>query len=280
MTYLPISHYITCQGREIHVTEWGKGKREKLIMWHGLARTGRDFDPLAMELSKRYHIIAPDTLGRGFSQWAEKPDEEYCLDFYGKIATDLCQHFGFDKVRWVGTSMGAALGIRLASTTMRDQVTHLVLNDMGPKIEASAIERILTYAGNPPVYDNVSSLEQGLKTIYKPYGSLTDDQWRLMAETSTRRLPDGKVTFHYDPNMVRQFVAHPTDYDQWDHYNSISCPMLLIRGADTDLLSVETRDAMLESNSNCELYEVENVGHAPALNVPEQIGRIDYFLDN
>ncbi|WP_419799460.1 MAG: alpha/beta fold hydrolase [Terasakiella sp.] len=280
MTQTPVSHYITCQGREVHVTEWGKGNAEKMVMWHGLARTGRDFDPLAQVLAERYHIIAPDTIGRGLSQWAVQPDTQYCLDFYGKIASDLCAHFGFQTYKWIGTSMGAALGIRLAATTMRDNMTHLVLNDMGPKIEPSAIERILTYAGNPPVYQSVSELEKGLRTIYKPYGYLTDDQWRLMAETSVRRNPDGTVTMHYDPKMVRQFIAHPNDYDQWDYFNSIECKMLLIRGAETDLLSAETRDTMLENNKNCELYEVEGVGHAPAMNVAEQIERIQSFLDS
>lgn len=280
MTHTPISHYITCQGREVHVTEWGKGNAKKMVMWHGLARTGRDFDALAQELAGEYHIIAPDTIGRGLSQWASDPDTQYCLDFYGKIARDLCAHFGFETYKWVGTSMGAALGIRVAATSMRANITHLVLNDMGPKIEQSAIDRILTYAGNPPVYQSVSELEQGLRTIYKPYGYLTDAQWRLMAETSVRRNPDGTVTMHYDPNMVRQFIAHPNDYDQWDHFNSLECKMLLIRGAVTDLLSVETRDAMLESNKNCELYEVEGVGHAPAMNVPDQFDRIIGFLNN
>ncbi|WP_417840986.1 alpha/beta fold hydrolase [Terasakiella sp.] len=279
MTQTPVSHYITCQGLEVHVTEWGKGNAEKMIMWHGLARTGRDFDPLAQILAERYHIIAPDTIGRGLSQWAAQPDTQYCLDFYGKIASDLCAHFGFKTYKWIGTSMGAALGIRLAATTMRDNMTHLVLNDMGPKIEPSAIERILTYAGNPPVYQTVSEMEQGLRTIYKPYGYLTDEQWRLMTETSVRRNPDGTVTMHYDPKMVRQFIVHPNDYDQWDYFNSIECQILLIRGAETDLLSTETRDAMLANNRNCDLYEVEGVGHAPAMNVAEQIERIRSFLD-
>lgn len=280
MTHLPTSHYITCQGLEVHVTEWGKGNPDKMIMWHGLARTGRDFDALAQELASRYHIIAPDTIGRGLSQWADQPDTQYCLDFYGRIASDLCAHFGFQTYKWIGTSMGAALGIRMASTTMREKITHLVLNDMGPKIERSAIERILTYAGNPPVFPSVSALETGLRAIYKPYGYLSDEQWRLMAETSVRRNPDGTVTLHYDPLMVRQFVAHPNDYDQWDHFNSIECKMLLMRGAETDLLSIETRDRMLAENKNCELYEVENVGHAPALNVPEQFERINAFLES
>ncbi len=278
MTHKPVSHYVSCQEREIHVTEWGKGNREALVMWHGLARTGRDFDALAMELADEYHIIAPDTLGRGLSQWAQNPDEEYCLDFYGRLAHDLCDYFGFRKYRWVGTSMGGALGIRLAATSMKDNITHLVLNDIGPKIEQVAIDRILGYAGNPAVFSSISALEDGLRTIYKPYGYLTDEQWRLMTETSFRRLPDGKITLHYDPNMVRQFVLHPEDYDQWNDFNNITCKMQVIRGANSDLLSVETRDAMLQAQPNCVLYEVEDVGHAPALNVPDQVLQVRNFL--
>jgi pimeloyl-ACP methyl ester carboxylesterase len=279
MTKGPYSHYITCQGREIHVTQWGVENSNPLIMWHGLARTGRDFDHIAMALSDQYHIIAPDTLGRGLSEWAHDADAEYCLDFYGLLALDLCQHFKIDKMRWLGTSMGAALGIRLAATSLKERISHLVLNDMGPKIAPASIERILTYAGNPPVFKTMRDLENGLRAIYKPYGELTDAQWRLMAETSARRLPEGQLTLHYDPKMVRQFVVHPYDYDQWEYYDAICCPTLLVRGAETDLLLEETRDEMLIRGPKCDLFEVPNVGHAPALNVEEQFERIRSFFD-
>lgn len=277
-TSQPISRFLTCQGYEIHLSEWGNPDLPDLIMWHGLARTGRDFDTLARSLCDRYHIIAPDTLGRGLTQWAKNPEHEYCLDFYGKIATDICESYKIDQMRWVGTSMGGALGMRLAGGLFSDRISHLVINDIGPKLVQSAIDRILTYAGNPPIYQTVKELEQGLRQIYKPYGYLSDAEWQQMAETSTRRLPDGRVTFHYDPKMVQQFISHPNDYDQWDYYDKITCPTLLLRGVETDLLDCDTRDQMCQRGPKCQLLEIEKTGHAPALNVADQINVITEFL--
>ena len=94
----PSSHYLRCHGREIHYVEWGDKAAPPLIMWHGLARTCRDFDDLARELQGSYRIIAPDTLGRGFSQWSPAPDEEYCLAFYAKIAQSLFDQLGIERV--------------------------------------------------------------------------------------------------------------------------------------------------------------------------------------
>ena len=104
------SRYLTCAGREIHVTEWGSQHRRTVIAWHGLARTGRDMDELAEHLSDRYRVICPDTLGRGFSQWSPDPHNEYKLAFYARIAADLLDGLDVERAHWVGTSMGGAIG--------------------------------------------------------------------------------------------------------------------------------------------------------------------------
>ena len=88
------SHYLRCEDREIHFTQWGAQHAETVIAWHGLARTGRDMDELAQHLSSRYRVICPDTLGRGLSQWSPDPDREYCLDFYVRLATALVDQLG------------------------------------------------------------------------------------------------------------------------------------------------------------------------------------------
>ncbi len=115
----PRSGYVTVLGREMHVSEWGLADAPPVILWHGLARTGRDFDVLATALSDRYRLIAPDTIGRGLSEWSTKPDEEYCLAFYAETAKALLDSLGLSKVDWVGTSMGGSLGIRAAATRYR-----------------------------------------------------------------------------------------------------------------------------------------------------------------
>jgi pimeloyl-ACP methyl ester carboxylesterase len=273
------SHYRVCAGREIHYTEWGAGHTETVIAWHGLARTGRDMDEVATFLAGRYRVICPDTIGRGLSQWSPAPEREYCLDFYGQVALDLFDQLGIGTMHWIGTSMGGALGLRLAAGPLRGRIQRLVLNDMGPKIAEAAVARIRTYAGNPLAFDRVSELEAYFRAIYKPYGWLSDEQWRRLAETSTRRLPDGRVTPHYDPKMVLQFECHPRDYDQWDAYETLDLPVLCLRGESSDLLLAETAEAMRRRGPRAVVVTIPGCGHAPALNVPDQLQLIEHFLN-
>ena len=128
------SNYLLCEGREIHFTEWGAHDAMPVIAWHGLARTGRDMDELAAHLSDRYRVICPDTIGRGLSQWSPQPEREYCLAFYGRLAVSLADQLGLERFHWVGTSMGGALGIRLAAGALKGRIRRLVLNDIGPKL--------------------------------------------------------------------------------------------------------------------------------------------------
>jgi len=181
------SNYLTLEGRELHYMEWGAGHPETVIAWHGLARTGRDMDEVAAHLCSRYRVICPDTIGRGLSQWSPQPEKEYCLAFYGRLAVALMDALGVRAAHWLGTSMGGALGIHLAAGALKGRIRRLVLNDIGPKLGEAAVERIRTYAGNPAQFERVSELEQYFRTVYKPFGWLSDEQWRRLTESSTRR---------------------------------------------------------------------------------------------
>jgi len=272
------SKYLLCEAREIHYTEWGAEHGEALIAWHGLARTGRDMDDLAAHLSRRYRVICPDTIGRGLSQWSPHPEREYCLEFYGRIAVALVDQLGLQSFHWVGTSMGGALGLSLAAGPLKRRIRRLVLNDIGPTLADAAVERIRSYAGKPPRFERLSELEQYFRTIYKPYGRLSDAQWRRLTETSARRLADGGVTTHYDPNMVLQFVHHPHDYDQWEAYDAIEAPTLCLRGESSDLLLADVAEEMGRRGPHAEVVTIAGCGHAPALNVPDQLNLVERFL--
>ncbi len=283
----PSSHYATLCGREVHWVEWGAAAAPAVIAWHGLARTGRDMDELAQHLvSAGYRVICPDTIGRGLSQWSAAPDDEYKLAFYARLANALCEHLGLARVHWVGTSMGAAIGTVCASglfaPDMKGRIASLVLNDNAPELAAPALERIKAYAGTPPAFDTVQELEAFFRTVYKPYGWLSDAQWRRLTETSTRRLADGRVTPHYDPAMVRQFTAHENDYLIWDHYDALDVPVLLLRGAESDLVLPEVVERMKlrgpGAAGRLQVIEVPGCGHAPALNVPDQLNAVEAFI--
>jgi pimeloyl-ACP methyl ester carboxylesterase len=283
----PTSNYATCAGREIHFMEWGAGQRPTVIAWHGLARTGRDMDELALHLAARYRVICPDTIGRGLSQWSPDPGTEYTLAFYARLAAELLDRLGIAQAHWVGTSMGGAIGTvcagGLAQPQLKGRILSLVLNDNAPRLAAPALERIRSYAGSPPAFATVAELEGFFRQVYKPYGWLSDQQWRRLTETSTRRLPDGRVTPHYDPAMVRQFIDHPTDYDLWEHYDAIQAPVLLLRGAESDLVLPDAVEEMRRrgpgARGQLRVVEVPGCGHAPALNVPDQLDQVAGFID-
>lgn len=272
------SRYLTCADRELHVTEWGTEHPDVVLCWHGLARTGRDFDVLARCLSGRYRVICPDLLGRGYSQWAMNPSQEYCFAFYSQMALELRQQLGIERMRWIGTSMGGLLGIILAAGALRDGITHLVLNDVGPEVPAAAAQRIAAYVGNPPAFATLTALEQWLRTVYAPFGPQTDATWRHLAETSWRRTDAGQVTVHYDPRLVDHLTGHPGDWDQWAAYDRLRCPTLLLRGQTSDVLTQETAAAMTQRGPGCRLVEIGYCGHAPMLNTSIEHQVIDGFL--
>ncbi|MFV0679726.1 alpha/beta fold hydrolase [Ottowia sp.] len=285
------SQYLTCAGRELHYMDWspqGPRVRGTVIAWHGLARTGRDMDDLAAHLAARgWRVLCPDTVGRGLSQWAVSPKNEYCLAFYARLACDLLEQLNVQQCHWVGTSMGGAIGMVGASgyfePELKKRIRSLVLNDNAPQLAQPAIERIKAYAGQPPAFATVAELEAFFRTAYKPYGFLTDAQWRHLSETSTRRLPDGRVTPHYDPAIVGQFIHYPDDYLLWHHYDALHIPVLLLRGAESDLVLRDTGAQMQTrgpgARGQLQWVEVPGCGHAPALNVPEQLELVSGFID-
>lgn len=275
----PTSHYIDCAGRELHCVAWGDARAPVLVAWHGLARTGRDMDDIAAHLAGHgWRVICPDTIGRGLSQWSPAPEREYCLDFYVQQATALLDALAIERCHWLGTSMGGAIGTLAAATTLRGRIVRLVLNDNGPSLAPAAIERIRSYAGAPPAFATVSELEQYFRTIYRPYGWLSDEQWRRLTETSVRRLPDGRVTPHYDPAMVQQFVTRPDDYERWVEWDTLDLPVLCLRGEASDLLLRETAEQMRQRGPRAEVVEIAGCGHAPALNTPAQFAIVERFL--
>ena len=274
----PKSVYVQSGRHEIHVTQWGDPGKPALVMWHGLARTGRDFDELAIALSDEYLVLCPDTLGRGLSSWAGDPASDYSFAVFAGHTEAILDHYGVGKLRWVGTSMGGLLGMTLAGGTMKGRISHLVVNDIGPVLPRDAIDRIVTYAGNPPTFDTVAELEQWLRTVYAPFGKNTDAFWRRIADTSMRRTDAGKVTVHYDPKMVAHLTAQPQDFDLWDHWDAIAAKTLVTRGIDSDVLPAAIAEEMTGRGPKPAVEVFKNVGHAPTLATPAEIELLRGFL--
>ena len=213
------SRYATVLDREIHFlhfepTPEAKAKAElpgpPVVMWHGLARTSGDFRDIAHVLASPPYcrtVYAPDTIGRGYSQWSPEPDKEYAVPFYCALATALvndvwCLPAQFD---WLGTSMGGIIGFCVSGTggPLRGRVRRLLLNDIGPRLNSGAVERILAYAGGPlKEFSTLTALEAYFRKVYAPFGPQTDEWFRAMTQRQSRRLPNGNVTTHYDPKIT------------------------------------------------------------------------------
>ena len=282
----PSSHYLDCHGFGLHVTTWGHVSQPAVIAWHGLARTGRDFDWLAEQLCHDYYVICPDTIGRGLSQWARDPKEDYNFATYTHIAWDMLQALNIHQAHWIGTSMGGALGLVCAAGLVqpgfKGRIRSLVLNDIAPEISVAAVDRIKAYAGQPPAFETVPELEAFFRAAYAPFGALTDAQWRHLTETSTRRLPDGRVTPHYDPHITQQFFREVPEYPMWTEYDTLDIPVMMMRGANSDLISTDTLQTMRTRGPGAKgllrTEEIAGCGHAPALNVPAQWQLVRDFL--
>lgn len=274
----PLSTYVPAAGFELHVTEWGDRANPALVMWHGLARTGRDFDEVAEALSDTYFVMCPDTLGRGLSSWARDPATDYSYATFGATAKAMLDHYGVDKTRWVGTSMGGLIGVTLAAGVLDGRITHLVINDVGPDIPKAGTGRIVDYVGNPPVYERIEDLEAWLRKNYAPFGKNTPAFWRRMADTSSRRTDDGRVTVHYDPQIVAQFTHHKGDLDIWSSYDRLTIPTLLLRGKTSDVLSAETAAEMTTRGPKPRLVTFDECGHAPTLASEREIALLRDFL--
>lgn len=274
----PRSTYLPVGGFEMHVTEWGDRGNPALVMWHGLARTGRDFDEAARALSDTYFVICPDTLGRGLSSWARDPATDYSYRVFGETARAMLDFYGIEQTRWVGTSMGGLIGVTLAAGVLKHRITHLVINDIGPDIPQAGVGRISDYVGNPPVCDTVSELEAWLRESYAPFGDNTDEFWRRMADTSSRRTDAGRVTVHYDPAIITQFSHHKGDLDVWDAYDALTARTLLLRGASSDVLSADVADEMVRRGPKPKLVTMPECGHAPTLASQGEIELLRGFL--
>jgi pimeloyl-ACP methyl ester carboxylesterase len=158
-------------------------------------------------------------------------------------------------------------------------IRRLVINDAGPFIPRTAPQRILEYLGKAPPFASIADAEKYLRQTLAPYGALTDEQWAHMARHGVRPKRNGGYAIAYDPGIaVPMRATRPVDIDMWETWDKIRCPVLLLRGATSDVLSRETADEMCGRGPQTELVEFANVGHAPALMDRKQIEVVTSWL--
>ncbi len=244
---------------------------------HGLTRNGRDFDVLAQNLSTRRRVICPDLVGRGKSDRAPDPSL-YTVPQYVADCVTLIARLAVDQIAWVGTSLGGMVGMTLAACA-QTPITTLVLNDIGPELDPRGLLRISTYVGQNTSFATREEGERAMRELTASFGPLSDEQAKVL--TRHYFVPDGaRWRYHYDPAIATPFrtttAAAPVSL--WPFYDSISCPTLLLRGADSDLLAPATAQAMTVRGPRAERVDFAGIGHAPSLIPDDQVRTIAEFL--
>jgi pimeloyl-ACP methyl ester carboxylesterase len=257
--------------------EWGDAASPRVaICVHGVGRNGRDFDVLAEALSATHRVLAVDMPGRGNSDWLPVPDD-YVFPTYCATLSALIARSGADQVDWVGTSMGGLLGIVLAAQP-KTPIRQLVVNDVGPQVEAAALVRIGAYFGQDPTFATYGEIEAYVRGISAPFGPLTGAQWEYITRTNVRERPDGRWGLAYDPGIAIPFRKAPAPPDLWPLWDAIACPTLVLRGAESDLLSPDVAGNMAKRGPRPRVIEFPGVGHAPMLLEPGQTQPVLDFL--
>ncbi len=266
--------------------EWGdRANPRVLVCVHGLSRQGRDFDTLARDLAVDYRVICPDVVGRGRSDRLADP-MGYAIPNYVADMVTLLARLDVAQVDWVGTSMGGLIGLGLAALP-GSPLRRLVLNDVGPTIQPVALQRIGTYLGQPARWRSLEEAADALWAISQGFGPHTREQWLQLTRPQLVPDPDsaqGGFKPHYDPAIAVPFraitpeMAAAGEAMLWQSYDRVACPTLLLRGADSDLLSHDTALAMTQRGPRARLHEFAGVGHAPTLVQPEQRAVVREFL--
>jgi len=267
----------------ISYCDWGDPNARRVVVCaHGLTRNARDFDVLARSMEAHCRVICPDIVGRGQSDWLKDKSAyaypQYLADMaclIARVTAHLAPGAGID---WVGTSLGGLIGMMLAAQA-RTPIRRLVLNDIGPFLPKAALERIASYVGQASRFATFEEAERYIRSVSAPFGPLTDEQWRHLTEHSVVTNSCGGFTLQYDPGIAEPFSALlRADVSLWPLWDMITCPVLVLRGADSDLLLAETADEMTRRGPTARLTVFAGVGHAPALMADEQVAAVRDFL--
>ncbi|MGQ0544780.1 MAG: alpha/beta fold hydrolase [Betaproteobacteria bacterium] len=287
----------------IAYTEWGHPSCAHLVLCvHGLARNSRDFDYLAAALTPECRVLCMDVAGRGESDCLESKSEYTFSTYQADAAAMLARATappasGFlqrllgnqePKLDWVGTSMGGLIGMFLAAKR-NSPIRRLVLNDVGALVPWSALFRMKGYITRGRSFADLAEVEAYLRDVCATFGPLTGEQWRHLARHGARRNADNLLELKYDPKIGEGLHGHIDPefpigpdllrgIDLWKVWSKIECPVLVLRGAESEVLLKRTLQEMHERKPDMEIAEFPGVGHAPALMSEDQIAAVKRFL--
>ena len=290
----PTLNFVNCpdaQGQHrMAYWQWGEASCDHVIICaHGLSRQGRDFDVLAQSLLAaapgKVRIVCPDVVGRGKSDWL-KDHMGYQIPQYAADMVALINQLQPKTLDWVGTSMGGLIGMVICGQPdlpLPVKVRKLVLNDVGPALEWAAIQRIGQYIGKTGQFDSVQQAADAMWAISSSFGPHAPEQWLALSQAMVKPSGTG-YTLHYDPAFAIPFGTATEESTKqgeamlWALYDNIKAQTLITRGAQSDLLSVATAQAMTLRGPKALLVEFAGVGHAPTFVAPDQAKVVLDFL--
>jgi esterase len=275
---MPSSQFLTVNGLKLHYLDFGNSEKPALVCIHGLSGNAHNFDALAPQLRDAYHVIAVDVRGRGDSAWG--PSGDYNTAVYVNDLAAMLEALAIDRVTLIGTSMGGMISMGYAGG-FPDRVTKLVLNDVGPEIDQTGAKRITSYMTSSPTdFADLNEVVAYYRENYPPMRTLPEATLAEFVGWSVKPAASGRLTWKLDPavrNVPRTgSAARPVD--MWVPFARIIAPILVVRGAESDILSRATADRMGRALRNLRTVEVPGVGHAPSLAEPEALAAIKDFL--
>jgi pimeloyl-ACP methyl ester carboxylesterase len=283
----PVSHFITTQdGLKLHVRAYGSSATSALpvVCLPGLTRTGADFDTLASALAddaeRPRYVLALDYRGRGLSDYDSNPDN-YSLPVELADVLSVLTALEIGKAIFVGTSRGGLLTMLLGPARPA-ALAGVVLNDIGPVLEPQGLARIKSYVGRLPQLNSFGEAAESLRQLFSPqFPALSANDWMKLAQSMFRD-QDGRIIPDYDPKLAH--ALRDVDIERpppalWEQFDALAdVPLLIIRGANSDLLSAATVEAMRARRRQCEVLVVPDQGHAPLLTDDKTIARIGAFV--
>lgn len=274
---------------------WGDpAASHAVVCVHGLTRQGRDFDVLAQALVTRadgnLHVVCPDVAGRGQSEWLPQAAcyqiSQYASDMLALLA-ELQRRSPVQTLDWVGTSMGGLIGMALAGQSglpLPAAIRRLVLNDVGPAITWASVQRMQHFVGRYGRFADLAEAAAELRRLSMGFGPVPEEIWLELSSHMVRAYPEGGLTLHYDPAIgepIRALTAEAAVAGEallWSLYEQIRARVLLIRGADSDVLLAETAEAMTRRGPCARLLQWPGIGHAPTLTADDQIEAVAAFV--
>ncbi|MGD0075065.1 MAG: alpha/beta hydrolase [Candidatus Binataceae bacterium] len=277
---MPESKFVTANGLRLHYLDFGNESSPPIVCIHGLTANAHSFDGVAPQLAHRYHVISVDVRGRGESQWGAYND--YALPAYVNDLNAMLVALNIPRTSLIGTSMGGMISMTFA-VLFPAKVERIVLNDIGPEIDPAGLKRIMDYVIEPPQeFKNIGEVVAYYRDIYPPITKHPEQDVIEWVKWSIKPTDHGTLTWKMDPGVRRALRealnVPPPQIDTWKPYAAIKAPILVVRGGDSDILSLATARKMCELSPNTRMVEIPGVGHAPFLTEPIAVKAMAEFF--